>query len=261
MQKNKMRMQTTLWFVVSLTLLAMFFIEMFRPFWNDGRIPQHLVYLTGKEENSLYEVFSEFWVQFGSFAVWANCLFVLTLAYNKVLMFKVNPYWKNAIITNMIVTFLLFISLVSPTSTWGLSSWADFTRIYQNILVPAIAIIYFMTTRDRWETNMSKSTLLTLIVPWIFLIAAFVVYFIYSPNIAFYSFFNFENTFDANFNLAFSIFVTSVIIVAFLLAIIIVNSFVAKANHAKRAEAHYRNKKHRIKNRQDVHSEIIDDDL
>lgn len=240
----KMRTETTLWFVVSLGLLLMFFVEMFRPFWNDGRIPDHLVYLTGKEENSLYKVFNEFGAQFGSFAVWSNCLFTLTLGFNKILMCKINPYWKNAVITHTSASFLLFISLISPTSTWGLSSWADFIKIYQNILVPSLAIIYFIFSRDQWETNMSKSILLTLIVPWIFLLFSFVVYFIYSPNIAFYSFFNFQNTFNAHLNLAFSIFVTTSIIVLFLLAIVIIACFIAKANHAKRAEAHYRNEKH-----------------
>lgn len=223
--------------IVALGLLAILVIEIIRPFteWPSNIMGPF------DEKGTPYAIWAPFAAQFAYFTVWTNVLFVFTLMVAWIFRSKVNPYWKNAIATYLMVMFVVFCLIIAPYANWGRSSWLTFMLLWQHLGVVGVGLWWFFTTKTDTKTNLGQSTLITLIVPFLYIIFAVIIYF--SLDVAPYNFLNFRNAFNANLPLAWSVILSIAVIIAITLIVIGFNWLFVSINNNWKAASVKRGRK------------------
>ncbi len=218
-------------------------IEFIRPFtmWPEAVVEmnenQKEIYLS----MDIWSKFGLFGGQFVFFTNWTNWLFLGTIIYGWFLGKKVNEYWKNAISTYLLITTIVFFTVLAPFISWGKSAWIDYIWIHEHLIVSLSWFLYIMTSKTKRIHSWSKSVLITVSIPIIYFIFTIIIYFIYDFTIAIYPFLNFANFCSLNFSLPLSITITIIAITIIALGFIATNFLFFEINYHQTTR-HYKKK-------------------
>ncbi len=203
--------------IIALGVLAILIIETIRAITD---FPTPVVPHEGQDGiKSPMQAWGNMVGQFAYFTIWTNILFVLTLVLSWVFRIKINPYWKNAIATYLMVMLIVFFTLIIPYMNWKSNWWIIFILMWEHLGVVIIGLWWFFTTKTETKTKLGSSMLLTATIPAIYLGFALTLYFVF--QIAPYNFLNFKNSLNLNLPFYASVIVSiSIIIVIGLITIL-----------------------------------------
>lgn len=189
-------------------------IEFIRPFTNWPSI----VVTMNEDQNDLF-LSMNIWLKFGLFGGqfalftnWINWLFIGTIFYGWFLGKKINKYWKNAMSTYLLITTIIFFTVLAPFVSWGQSAWIDYVWIHEHLIVSLSWFFYIASNKTKRIHSHVKSIFITLSVPITYFIFTTIIYFIYDCTIAIYPFLNFANFCSLNLSLSLSIIITIIAI-------------------------------------------------
>lgn len=215
--------------IIALGLLAILIIETIRGLTG---FPTPTV---GPQEQegvqSPIEAWGAFAGQFAYFTVWTNILFVLTILFSWVFRIKINPYWRNAIATYLMIMLVVFFALIAPQIKWDKHWWITFILFWQHLGVVIIGLWWFFTTKTETKTKLGRSMLLTATIPAMYLGFAIAIYIAF--KIVPYNFLNFKNSLNLNLPLFASISLAIGIIIGIGLLTILFSWIFTSANSWK----------------------------
>lgn len=231
MQKKKIN--RLLKITVVLFFLMINLIELFRPLtsW-----PEPVYTLEGVEDDllissNIWAKFGIFGGQFAFFTNWVNWLFIATIIYGWMFGKYLNPYWKNALSVYLLITTIIFFTILSPFLLWGESIWLDFIWIHEHFLVTCSWLIYIFSSNTIRIKSWVKSIWITLSLPIIYFIFTLGIYIGYNFQIAVYPFLNYGNLFSLNWPLWQSAIISVILLIVIILGFVTTNYLFYEINY------------------------------